>query len=84
MNLAIFAVIWRLRRRNLPDGALFLTYLLLYSVGRFLITFWSSYQILAFGLNQAQWVSIAALIIATPWLLYLLRHKQPVNGNVHA
>jgi phosphatidylglycerol---prolipoprotein diacylglyceryl transferase len=83
MNLAIFAVIWRLRRRNLPDGALFLTYLLLYSVARFLITFWSSYQTLALGLNQAQWVSIGALIIATPWLLYLLRHKQPVNGNVH-
>lgn len=42
MNLAIFAVVWHLLWRNLPDGVLFLTYLLLYSTGRFLITFWSS------------------------------------------
>lgn len=84
MNLAIFAVIWRLRQRNLPDGALFLTYLLLYSIGRFLITFWSSYEILALGLNQAQWVSIGALIVAIPWLLYMLRHHEPANGTMHA
>lgn len=34
MNLTIFAVVWRLRNRNLPDGALFLICLLLYSTGR--------------------------------------------------
>jgi phosphatidylglycerol:prolipoprotein diacylglycerol transferase len=76
MNLAIFAVVWRLRRRNLPDGALFLFYLVLYASGRFLVTFWSSYEILALGLNQAQWVSIVAIAVATPWLLYLVRQRS--------
>jgi phosphatidylglycerol:prolipoprotein diacylglycerol transferase len=75
MNLAIFAVIWRLRRRNLPDGALFLCYLVLYASGRFFVTFWSSYEILALGLNQAQWVSIVAIAVAVPWLLYLVRQQ---------
>ncbi len=84
MNLAIFAVIWRLRRRNLPDGALFLIYLLLYSTGRFAVTFWSSYQTLALGLNQAQWVSLGVLVVATPWLLYLLRRSHPANTSLHA
>lgn len=76
MNLTILAVLWRLRRSNLPDGTLFLSYLLLYSGLRFIITFWSSYQIIAFGFNQAQLVSLAALVVPLPWLVYLLRgHK---------
>ncbi|GIK37096.1 MAG: prolipoprotein diacylglyceryl transferase [Chloroflexota bacterium] len=79
MNLGIFAVLWQLRRRKLPDGALFLIYLLLYASLRFLITFWSSYQIIALGLNQAQLISLAALIIGLPWLVYLLRGRKAVR-----
>jgi phosphatidylglycerol:prolipoprotein diacylglycerol transferase len=76
MNLVIFAVLWRIRRKPLPGGALFLIYLLLYSTGRFAITFWSSYKIVAFGLNQAQIISLAAFAIAVPLLGYLLRPKR--------
>ncbi len=82
MNLSIFALLWRLRKSNLPDGALFLIYLTLYSAGRFLITFWSSYQIVAFGLNQAQLISLAALVIGLPWLVYLLRRSRPVSAAI--
>jgi len=76
MNLGIFAVVWQLRERKLPDGALFLIYLSLYSVGRFIITFWSSYEIVAFGLNQAQIVSLVALIVGLPVLVRLLRRSR--------
>jgi phosphatidylglycerol:prolipoprotein diacylglycerol transferase len=76
MNLAIFAVVWRLRNRKLPEGGLFLIYLLLYSTGRFIVTFWSSYQIVAFGLNQAQLVSLAAFTIGLPWLVIVLRRNK--------
>ena len=76
MNLAIFAVIWRLRSRALPDGVLFLIYLLLYSAGRFLVTFSSAYQITAFGLNQAQIISLAAFLAGLPLLIHLLRRDQ--------
>jgi len=75
MNLSVFALLWRLRKRNLPDGVMFLIYLILYSAGRFLITFWSSYQIAAFGLNQAQLISLAMLSIGLPWLVHLLRRQ---------
>jgi phosphatidylglycerol:prolipoprotein diacylglycerol transferase len=73
MNVGIFALLWKLRKRNLPDGALFLIYLLLYSAGRFLITFWSSYRTFAFGLNQSQYISLAALAVGLPLLIYVLR-----------
>jgi phosphatidylglycerol:prolipoprotein diacylglycerol transferase len=63
-NLAIFAVIWGLRRRPAPDGRLFLIYLVLYSIMRFLLAYASSYQVFAFGLTQSQIVALAALSAA--------------------
>ncbi|MBI3761645.1 MAG: prolipoprotein diacylglyceryl transferase [Chloroflexi bacterium] len=65
-NLGIFAVIWQLRKRNWPDGLLFLVYLSLYSVERFFLAFTSSYQIMAFGLTQSQIVALIALAVAMP------------------
>jgi phosphatidylglycerol:prolipoprotein diacylglycerol transferase len=83
MNLAIFALLWRLRKRDLPDGALALIYLVLYSAGRFVISIWSSYLIVAFGLNQAQIISLLALTLALPALAYLLlRHRNPARVAV--
>ncbi|MCL5999590.1 MAG: prolipoprotein diacylglyceryl transferase [Chloroflexi bacterium] len=76
MNLAIFALLWRLRRRSLPDGVLALIYLSLYSAGRFVISIWSSYQIVALGLNQAQIISVVMLVIALPVLAYLLTQQK--------
>jgi len=78
MNFLIFGLVWRLRKQHLPDGALFLIYLTLYSAGRFIITFWSSYEIVAFGLNQAQLISLIALIVSVPLLVRLLRQTKPV------
>jgi len=85
MNLGIFAVLWRLRKqKNLPEGVLFLVYLILYSAIRFAITFWSSYRIVAFGLNQSQIISIAALAVAIPCLIALLRRAPAgFNGRHH-
>ncbi len=74
MNLGILGVLWRLRRRkNLPDGVLFFVYLILYSAIRFVITFWSSYRITAFGLNQSQIISLIGLAAGIPVLVILLR-----------
>ncbi len=63
VNLGIFALLWQLRKRNWPDGRLFLVYLTLYSVERFFLAFTSSYQILAFGLTQSQIVAVFGFII---------------------
>jgi phosphatidylglycerol:prolipoprotein diacylglycerol transferase len=76
MNLVIFSVLWRLRTKKLPDGVLFLIYLISYAAGRFLITFWSSYQEVAFGLNQAQIISLVALSAGLPLMVYLLRRNK--------
>jgi len=66
VNLAIFALLWSLRRKDWPDGLLFLIYLTLYSIERFFLAFTSSYQIMAFGLTQSQIVALISLAIAIP------------------
>jgi len=76
-NLGIFAVIWKLRKRNWPDGLLFLVYLTLYSIERFLLAFTSSYQIVGWGMTQSQIVALAALAVALPLIAWMVI-RRPV------
>lgn len=81
MNLAIFALLWSLRKKNLPDGVLALTYMILYSFMRFFIAFTSSYKIIALGLNQAQIVSILVFTISVPLLTSIFLKKRSLAMN---
>lgn len=68
-DLAIAWVLIKLRGK-LPDGGLFLLYLILFSVLRFFIFFVrGSSPAVALGLKNAQWTALAILIIAAPVLL---------------
>lgn len=73
INLGIFAVLWELRKRNLPDGRLFLVYLTLYSLERFFLAFTSSYRIIAFGMTQSQIVAVFGFAIGLALLAFLPR-----------
>ncbi|HLF28970.1 MAG TPA: prolipoprotein diacylglyceryl transferase [Anaerolineae bacterium] len=75
-NLGIFALLWQLRKRNWPDGLLFLVYLSLYSVERFLLAFTSSYEIIAFGLTQSQIVALISLAVALPLIARMLARTR--------
>lgn len=75
VNLGIFAILWRLRQRNWPDGLLFLVYLSLYSVERFVLGFTSSYQVIALGLTQSQFIALASLAAALPLVALLARRR---------
>ncbi len=77
-NLGIFTLLWSLRKKNWPDGLLFLVYLTLYSIERFFLTFTSSYQIIAFGLTQSQIAALISLVVAIPLIVRTLRHRQQV------
>jgi phosphatidylglycerol:prolipoprotein diacylglycerol transferase len=74
-GLTIFALIWRLRKRDWPDGLLFLVYLSLYSIERFFLAFTSSYQIVAFGLTQSQIIALIALAVALPAIAWMQTHR---------
>lgn len=70
-NLLILGLIWRLRQKSLPDGLLFLVYLALYGVQRFVVGFGSSYQIVAWGMTQSQIIALLGLAVSIP-LAYLV------------
>jgi len=75
-DLLVLAVIWRLRGRMKPDGALLVLYLMIYSFGRFFISFLRMDPVVALGLQQAQLISILVLVIGVPFLIYLYRRER--------
>ena len=72
-NMLSLVVIWKLRNRLRPDGMLFALYLALYSIGRFGITFLREDRIWAFGMQEAQYISLIVLAITVPLLLIKAR-----------
>ncbi len=60
-DLAVFAVIWRLRDRLIRPGSLFLAYAALYSVGRLLLTEVRQEPTLFFGFQEAQIIALVVL-----------------------
>ena len=79
VNVGIFGLLWQLRKRRWPDGALFLVYLGLYSLERFILAYASSYRIVAFGLTQSQIVALAGLATVIPLVAWMLRRSSRVG-----
>jgi phosphatidylglycerol:prolipoprotein diacylglycerol transferase len=78
-DLLVLAVIWQLRRRIKPGGALFVLYLMLYSLGRFFISYLRMDPIVVLGLQQAQIISLLVLVIGAFLLAYLYRRERPAR-----
>ncbi len=76
-DLAVLGLLWRLRDVFKADGLLFLTYVGVYAVGRFLLTFFRMEQVWFFGLQEAQVVALAVLVVALPLLSWRLQAGQP-------
>lgn len=79
-DLLIAWVLLKLRGK-VPNGALFLLYLLLFSVLRFFVFFVrGSAPVVAFGLKNAQWTALAILAAALPLLAWKLRGNRSAVG----
>jgi len=75
-------IILRLQRFIPKDGLLFLSYLSLYSIGRFLLTFVRQENILFLGLQQAQVISLVILLVSvTVFIFLLLRGKAQLTAG---
>ena len=72
--LLVFAVLWGMRTTPRPVGSLFWGYLLLSSLARFVIEFVRINPPLAFGLSEAQMIS---LILMTIGAVMLMRREPP-------
>jgi phosphatidylglycerol:prolipoprotein diacylglycerol transferase len=61
--VAIFALLWRLRREPVPDGTIFSLYLVLASAARFLVEFVRINPPVVLGLTEAQLMSLALMTV---------------------
>lgn len=73
-NMLALLVIWKLRGRLRPDGMLFVVYLALYSVGRFMISFARTDKVWALGMQEAHFIALLVLAITVPILAVKARY----------
>jgi len=69
-SLIVFAILWMLRRRPHPPGAIFYLYLVLAGSMRFIVEFWRVNAVVGAGLTEYQWMSpilVAIGIFSTVW-----------------
>ncbi len=82
MNLAIVAIIWPLRKKRLPDGAIFAIFSALYAATRFIISAVREERIWIWGLQQAQVVALVMLVVSLAGLAWLLLQPRPESPAV--
>jgi phosphatidylglycerol:prolipoprotein diacylglycerol transferase len=75
-NALALVGILRLERHFKTDGMLFLSYLPMYSAGRFLLTFVRQEKIVFWGLQQAQVLAIAVFIVSIALFFYMWRKSR--------
>ncbi len=75
-NAIALLVILRLGRRFKKDGLVFLSYLSLYSLGRFVLTFVRQENQFFWGLQQAQIIALLTLIISLIAMVYFTKVRR--------
>lgn len=86
-DLALFAIIWKLRGKLHPAGSLFMLYLAMYSVGRFFIAAArdpGSQGPLFGGLMSAQVTAIAIATVVIPVMVVRMRRHAVVSATQEA
>ena len=75
-SLAIFGGLWSIRKKDFPAGTLFWLYLALAGLARLVVEFWRLNPPIALGLTEAQWFSVAMIVLGSLQLLRVGRAKR--------
>lgn len=68
-DLIVFGILLKLKGKIRPSGSIFISYIVLYSFGRFFIDFFRGNPAGPFGLHQAQLMTLLTLVIFIPILI---------------
>jgi len=79
--VALFILLWSIRKRVQPEGMLAMVYIVLYSVSQFLIFFVRDNVVLFHGLKQAQLTAIVVTVLTIPFIVYLLRRGPRLSRS---
>ncbi len=75
-NGATLLALLKLRHSFTKNGILFFSYLSLYSLGRFALTFVRQENALFWQLQQAQMIAIAVMVVSVAAIIYLSRKRE--------
>jgi len=84
-NLIVFGIVWRFRGKFKPEGGLLFFGFSIYAIGDLGLRFLrAGREPLLWGIDNAQFVDLAMLVIFLPWLIIKLRqfNKQPVAAEL--
>jgi phosphatidylglycerol:prolipoprotein diacylglycerol transferase len=82
--VVIVVMVLNMRRLMKVDGLAILSYFWLYSLGRFVISFYRANTPILWGLKEAQVIAAAVLIVVPPlayWLVRRARGRRPGPGG---
>src|SRR6266404_8068052 len=79
-SLVVFAILWALRKRHQPPGTIFYLYLILAGSMRFIVEFWRVNPIVALGMTEYQWISLALVVLGVVLLLYRTKLIKEEKG----
>lgn len=69
INLAIFFFLWKIRKRPAKDGFIISLYLILYSAGRFIVSFYRADSLMIGELRVAHLISVLIVAIVIPLVI---------------
>src|SRR5436309_10833140 len=69
-SLVVFAILWALRKRHHPPGTIFYLHLILAGSMRVIVEFWRANPVVALGMTEYQWISLASVVAGAVLLLY--------------
>jgi len=76
ISVALFVILWNLRKRLRPDGMLAMAYLILYSFSQLIVFLFRDNLVVFSGLKQAQVTAIVVMALTLPFIAYLLRKER--------
>ncbi len=80
-NMLLLGLLFRLKGRLRPDGSLWMVYIALYALGRFLIQFIRLDDVKFWGLQQAHIIAILVWLVAVPFIVWKTRFKRPGDAD---
>jgi phosphatidylglycerol:prolipoprotein diacylglycerol transferase len=80
MNMALLLYLWRRYEARMGSGELFLVYLIIYPVGRFLLEFIRLDYVPLFGINLNQVIMLAVALVSGLVLFLRLRSKDTASA----
>lgn len=81
MAALVFAVLWSFRKKNLPLGTIFFSYLILSSIARFFVEFMRLNPNFMFGLSEAQTISVVLFIAGIIGIVYQKKKSKIASSN---